>query len=118
MPRENDRLLTPAPDLVYPRPRSAAQPSAPEVRNGTVMAVNASHAMAPSAPLILRTEVFADLRDPGSVRTPDPWPVVGAHINLAADTDRTGIRLTLDNVVSDADHILATHRVPTFRFRR
>jgi hypothetical protein len=66
--------------------------------------------MAPSAPLILPTEVFADLRDPGSVRTPDPWPVVGAHINLAADTDRTGIRLTLDNVVSDADHVLATHR--------
>ena len=65
--------------------------------------------MAPSAPLILPTEVFADLRDPGSVGTPDPWPVVVAHINLAADTDRIGIGLTLDNVVSDADHVLATH---------
>ena len=41
---------------------------------------------------------------------PDPWPVVGAHINLAADTDRIGARLTLDNVVSDAGHALATHR--------
>src|SRR5713101_3293673 len=68
-----------------------------------------SHDGARSAPLIPPTEVFADLRDPGSVRTAGTLPVVGSPINLAADTDRIGTRLTSDNVVSDADHLLATH---------
>jgi hypothetical protein len=66
--------------------------------------------MARSAPLIPPTEVSCGPAWPGLVRTPDPRPVVGAHINLAADTDRIGTRLMLDNVVSDADHVLATHR--------
>jgi hypothetical protein len=75
-----------------------------------VVAVNASHTMARFAPLMPATEVFADLRDSGSVRTARTLPVVGSPINLAADADRIGTRLTLDNVVSDADHLLATHR--------
>ena len=56
-------------------------------------------------------EAFADLRDPGSVRTARiAWPVTSAHLHLAAATDRIGSRFTLHNVVSSADHVLATHR--------
>ena len=37
-----------------------------------------------------------------------PYPH-GAHLQLAAEADRIGTRLTSDNVMSNADHVVATH---------
>ena len=79
-----------------------------------VVAVNASDTMARSAPHHRSppTEVFRTC-DPGSVRTAaGSWVLT---LIRAADTDRIGTRLTLDNVVSDAHHVLATHRRKTRR---
>ena len=36
-------------------------------------------------------------------------PAAGAHLHLVTDADRIVTRLTLDNIVSDADHVMATH---------
>ena len=72
--------------------------------------VIASHTMTRTAQRIPQREAFADLRDPGSVRTARiAWPVTSAHLHLAAAADRIGSRFTLHNVVSSADHVLATH---------
>src|SRR5262245_36611765 len=52
---------------------------------------------------------FADLHCRGFVRAArSTSAVAGAQLHLAAATDR--IRLTLHNVASTADHILATHK--------
>ncbi len=39
-------------------------------------------------------------------------PAAGAHLHLVTDADRIVTRLTLDNIVSDADHVVATHTGP------
>src|ERR1700751_3463432 len=55
-------------------------------------------------------KAFADLHDPGSVRTARiAWPGDEWSPSPRGRTDRIGTRFTLHNVMSSAEHVLATH---------